>query len=555
MPHRVIAGRLRSSVARTAGSAIAAIFVALGVAHSDDIETPGAPGAPVEPECLNSLDAGHLQQMLTEGRFTSTELVQAYVARIDAYDDKYDDQPGLDAIVQINEHALQDARRLDEERARGHVRSPLHGIPLLLKEIYNIKGMATPAGLGRMMRDIPAPDDAFIVRKLREAGLIILGHTDAGSADAGNPFDQTLNPGGSSEGNGAAMAAAYAPVSIGEDTMGSPRIPAAWTSTVGFRPTTGLVSMRGAAPLTLTYDTPGPQATTVRDLALLMDVIAGFDPDYPASVAMDMPSTYTGYLDKSYLKGRKIGIYTPAMLASDDVVRRVIENAAAEMKALGAELVTLDGTVINVGRPPPGAELLREFAGSRGLNHAAGFEEGREYVVAMDLWLATLRADDSELAKTAPPKNKLTSADIFAARRATSPIPAPATPADYRRNARLRNELRTWFNQIVSSRGVDAIIYPTVRKLPQPREWGFIWHNTTLAALLGYPAVSVPAGFVGGLPVGLDIMGTAAGQDAEILGMAYAYEQGTHHRRAPASTPPLATEPDLLKDPAFCPPH
>ena len=315
----------------------------------------------------------------------------------------------------------------------------------------------------------------------------------------------------------------------------------------------GLVSMNGAAPILLTYDTPGPQATMVLDVAQLMDVIAGFDPNYPSSVKMDMPSTYTKHLDKDYLRGKKIGIYAPFMLASDDTVRRVIENAATELEQLGAKVVTLHDGISPVERPPAGTELLREIAGSRGLNFTAGFEEGSDLYLATDLWLATLHADDSELAKRAAPKDKLTRADLYAAERIN--VPALPTPADYQRHARLRDQLRVWFKQIVTEQGVDAVIYPTVRKLAQPRKWGFMWQNTSLAPLLGYPAISVPAGFVDGLPVGLDIMGTAPGQDAEILGMAYAYEQGTHHRRAPASTPPLAGERELVKQTASGPKH
>jgi amidase len=556
MPHRTFTftGRLRSLIPHASCLVIVATSIGWGTAHDKDIECgPTKNSATVEPAGLNRLDAAQLQQMLTAGEITSMKLVQAYLARINAYDKEYGDQPGLDAVIQLNEHALQDAKKLDEERANGHVRGPFHGVPVLLKEIYNVKGMPTPAGLGEMMKNIVAPEDAFIVRKLREAGAIILAHTDAWSANAGNPFDQTLNPGGSSAGNAAGLAAAYAPIAIGEDSLGSARIPAAWTSTVGFRPTMGLVSMNGAAPIYLTYDTPGPQATTVQDVARLMDVIAVFDPNYPSSVKMDMPSTYTQHLDKDYLKGRKIGIYAPFMLDSDDTVRRVIENAAAELEQLGAKVVTLHDGISPVERPPAGMELLREIAGNLGLNHTAGFEEGSEFGSATDLWLSTLRADDSELAKRAAPKDKLTRADLYAAQGTTAP--ASATPADYRRHARLRGELRAWFKQIVTEQGVDAVIYPTVRKLPQPRKRGYMWQNTSLAPLLGYPAISVPAGFVDGLPVGLDIMGTAPGQDAEILGMAYAYEQGTHHRRAPASTPPLAGERDLLKQPGSSPQH
>lgn len=538
MPHRPFTGRLRPLMQLATCLVIAATFVGCDT-------TPTKSNASVEPAGLRSLDAAKLQQMLAAGDITSVELVQAYLDRIEVYDHEYGNESGLDAIIQLNAHALEDASKLDEERANGHARGPLHGIPILLKEIYNVKGMPTPAGMGDLMRTIVAPEDAFIVRKLRDAGAIILAHTDAGIANVGNPFDRTLSPGGSSAGNGAGLAAAYAPVAIGEDTMGSPRIPAAWTSTVGFRPSTGLVSMNGAASRSLTYDTPGPQATTVADIAQLMDVIAGFDPDYPASVKMNMPTTYAKYLDKHYLKGKKIGIYQPFMLASDDTVRRVIQNVAAEMEELGAELIVLDDAVFPIAQSPPGTELLREIAGDRGLNHDAGFEEGSELGPSMDLWLSTLQADDSGLAQIAAPKDKLTQADVAAAQGVTAS--KPATPADQRRNSRLRSELREWFNEVVNKHGVYAVIYPTVRKLPQARKWGFMWQNTSLASLLGYPAISVPAGFINGLPVGVDIMGTAAGQDAEILGMAYAYEQGTHHRRAPASAPPLANERDLLK--------
>lgn len=342
-----------------------------------------------QPEALPGLDVPHVQRMLAEGRITSAEFVRDCLARIEAYDQDHGSRPGLHAVVAVNEDALADAEALDAARAAGRVLGPLHGIPVLVKEVFNVKGMPTTAGLGSLLKRLVAPADATVIGKLRHAGAIILAHTDAGSTDSANPFDHSKSPGGSSSGNGAGLAASYAPVAIGECTMGSTRIPAAWTSTVGFRPTTGLVSMNGVAPMSWSYDTPGPMATTVEDIALLMDVIAGFDPEYPTSKKINIPRTYAEYLDNSYLNDKKIGIYEPFMRASDTAISDVARAAAADMEALGARVVSLDEEVtFEVERTPPGGELLWEVAGSRGLNHNAGFDKGSELWPARNLWLA-----------------------------------------------------------------------------------------------------------------------------------------------------------------------
>jgi amidase len=235
-----------------------------------------------------------LQEAMVSGRATSVDITRAYLARIAAYDQA---GPRLNSILRINPHALADAERLDAERMTRGSRGPLHGIPVLLKDNYDTFDMPTSAGSLPLAGLVP-PDDAFQVRKLREAGAVILGKTNMHELAYGittiaslggqtlNPYDPRRNPGGSSGGTGAAIAASFAAIGWGSDTCGSIRIPAAHNNLVGLRPTKGLSSIDGIIPLAHTQDVGGPLARTVTDLAIALDATVGADPDDPATGAL-----------------------------------------------------------------------------------------------------------------------------------------------------------------------------------------------------------------------------------------------------------------------------
>nr|WP_245205699.1 MULTISPECIES: amidase family protein [unclassified Rhizobium] len=500
-----------------------------------------------DPSGLVGVDAAKLQKALSAGQITSVKLVQAYLDRIKAYDAPHEGIPGLRAVIDLNKDALADAKALDEERAAGKIRGPLHGIPILVKEVINIKGMYTPVreeSFKDLMNPIIAPSDAFTIKKLRDAGAIILAHTRNGEG-TNNPFDQSKHPGGSSAGNGAGIAAGYAPLGLGEDTGGSTRIPGAWTSTVGFRPSTGMVSMDGSWAYSYWSDTLGPQALTVSDVATMMDVIAGYDPTYPSSVKFDLPKTFAAKLDKDYLKGKTIGILEPARRASEQNVVAAFDEAVKKFEEAGAKVVSMD---VDISPDPKtaekdGTQALLEAPGGGLAGWVFPTAEG-----AADRFFASLDADDSDVAKLAEPTDKLTQHDLdVAAKQPLTPADDEALGKDLENN---RKSLRNWYGKIVEKYGVDFVVYPTMRTLPPAAalpKGTFKPQNTQIAPFLGYPAISIPGGYVDDLPFGVEIMGVKAGDDADVLGAGFAFEQASNFRRAPASTPALKGEMDLIK--------
>ncbi len=297
---------------------------------------------------------------LESGQVTSRELVEQYVARIEAYDKQ---GPRLNAMIIVNPNALAEADTLDGERAAGNVRGALHGIPVIVKDNYDTADMPTTGGIIALANSIP-PDDAFQVRKLKEAGAIILGKTNMHELARGittissfggqtrNPYDPARNPGGSSGGTGAAVAASFAAMGMGSDTCGSIRIPAAHHALVGLRGTRGLSSRDGIIPLSHTQDIGGPLTLSVEDLAIVLDATVGLDPADESTGLSEgnIPESYTEFLDENGLQGARVGVLAELMGESqtngtdsaDRAVREVIEAAVEEMKAQGAEVVEIE---------------------------------------------------------------------------------------------------------------------------------------------------------------------------------------------------------------------
>ena len=294
-----------------------------------------------------------LQADLAAGRATSVQLVDAYFARIRAFDAA---GPDLNSMIRRNPHAREDAARLDAERRAGTVRGPLHGIPVVLKDNYATTDQPTSAGsLG--LADLVTPEDAFVVRRLRAAGAILLGKTNMHELAAGittisslggqtrNPYDPRRCPGGSSGGTGVAVAASFAAVGWGSDTCGSIRIPAAYNSLFGLRPTQGLVSRAGIIPLSHTQDIPGPLARTVMDLAIALDVTVGPDPADSTTMTDRPPPQFVSALGGASLQGVRLGLLSNYLADADADIRDTVRSAAAAMARAGAELVevTLPG--------------------------------------------------------------------------------------------------------------------------------------------------------------------------------------------------------------------
>jgi len=471
-----------------------------------------------------------LQAALADGSTTSAELVDAYLARIAAYDRQ---GPVLNAMILLNPRARETAAELDRERALGSVRGPLHGIPIILKDNYDTFDMPTSGGSVALAASMP-PDDAFQVRKLREAGAVILGKSNLHELAMGitsisglggqtrNPYDPTRNPGGSSGGTGAAVAASFAAIGWGSDTCGSIRIPSAHNNLFGLRPTKGLSSIDGIIPLSHTQDVGGPLARSVTDLAIGLDATIGLDPADPATVVLDgmQRPQFLESLDASMLRGARLGVLTSSFgdTTEDEESGDIVRAALARMGELGATVIdiSIDGldtlsTRANVIRhefkfdfmdylsatPEAGVRSLDDVL-ERGLHHAA-------------------------LEATFRRHNRPESRDSDAYRAALA------------KRVLVQEALR----RALSDEDLDALVYPTIRRKAARIGDQQPGTNCLPSAASGFPALSLPAGLTNdGIPVGLEMMGLPF-SDARLVSLAYAFEQADSPRRAPDFTPAL----------------
>lgn len=479
-----------------------------------------------------------IQAALVNGQLTSEQLTKWYLERIIAYDHQ---GPSLRAIIALNPQALVTATELDKERRLKGGRGPLHGIPIILKDNFDTYDLPTTAGSISLHGSVP-PDDAFVVKKLRAAGAIILAKANmhefaAGFATASseggqtlNPYDLTRIPGGSSGGTAAAIAANFAAAGIGTDSGGSVRIPSSFNSLVGIRPTYELVSRDGIVPLVRGRDVAGPIARTVIDAALLLDIMTGVDSADLATRCSDQPAGgYTRCLDANSLRGAKIGVlrqltHTPD--ADPDVVL-LVNQAVADLVALGADV--LDPLDI-----PGLTELLTNT-----------FYNTFEY--DMNNYLQTLGSK-------APFK---TVQDFIASGKYLSAINgvifsslkgnvAPESDPAYADFLQRRDSSRMMLERFIKQNKLDAILYPTLTQsaplISDPSTLyrppgGLTQKAIDISPYLGFPAITVPGGFTSlGLPVGIELLG-APFTEGTLIGLAYSYEQATKHRRPPKSTP------------------
>ncbi len=396
-----------------------------------------------------------LQAMLAAGRVSSVELVDAYRARIAAYDAA---GPGLNSMLRQNPEARRDAARLDAERKAGRVRGPLHGIPIVLKDNFTTLGMPTSGGsLG--LAGLVTADEGPVVRRLREAGAIVIGKTNMHELAAGittisslggqtrNPYDPRRCPGGSSGGTGVAVAASFAAVGWGSDTCGSIRIPAAYNSLFGLRPTQGLVSRTGVLPLSHTQDIPGPLARTVMDLAIALDLSVGYDPaDSTTAVLRDRPPPgFVASLRSASLRGVRLGLLGNYLGDADQDIRDTVRAAATAMKAGGAELVEV--TI-------PGFDSL--VAGTSVLNFETKYDLIDFLAGVPNAPAASLKELlDRGLYHDAM-EGRLRRADTVSSRESEA----------YRKALAKRTVLRDRIVAILDSLRLDALVYPTMQRRP-----------------------------------------------------------------------------------------
>jgi Asp-tRNA(Asn)/Glu-tRNA(Gln) amidotransferase A subunit family amidase len=486
----------------------------------------------VQTEPLSVLDATipDLQGAMQRGELTSVQLVQTYLARMEAYDR---DRGRLNAILRVNPGALEEAALRDRERARGEVRGPLHGIPVILKDNYDTYDMPTTGG-SVALAGVTPPDDAFQVKRLRDAGAIILAKANMHELAMGittisslggqtrNPYDPARNPGGSSGGTGAAIAAAFGAVGWGTDTCGSIRIPSCFNNLFGLRPTKGLSSIDGIIPLAHTQDVGGPLARTVTDLAVALDATVGPDPADPATrilEARELPR-FVEALDPSALQGVRLGI-VPALFGDppeDQEVADLVRDAIGRMVEAGADTVSV--TI-------PGLDDL--VWPSSVINYEAKFDLMDYFANTPEAPVSALRqimdqgAYDIALEGAFQRRERVESRDS----------------EGYEEALAMREALRAALQKVMDDHDLDALAYPTVRGPPMligERQSG---STCQVSAGSGFPAMAIPGGFTqDGLPTGLELLGRPF-DDARLVAMAYAYEQAVHPRRPPPAAPPL----------------
>ncbi len=475
-----------------------------------------------------------IEAAIGSNELSCRQLVQMYLDRIEAYDKK---GPALNAIILVNPNALATADELDARFARSGAVGPLHCVPMIVKDNYDTADMPTTAGSLSLKGSIP-PRDAFMVRKLREAGAIVLAKSNLAEfarspyetvssvlpGHTRNPYALDRVPAGSSGGTAAAVAASFGAAGLGTDTGNSIRGPASHTSLVGIRPTLGLTSRDGIVPLFLSRDTGGPLARTVADAAAVLDAVSGLDPAdaVTASAPGRRPASYLSALDKDGLKGARIGVLRQFLATGDPdpEVVQLFEQALADMKRQGTDIVD----PVGVPDIPPSQ-------------------------LGCDRFRYDINAYLAHLGPQAPVKSL---ADIIASRKFYPPLekalrdsesqpPPDQNPQCY---AGDENAHRLAEGVLATMDGarLDALVYPTWNN--PPRLIGDLNspdgnNSNRIAPHTGFPALTVPMGFARGtLPAGLQILGRPW-SEATLIRIAYAYEQTTHHRRPPASTPPL----------------
>jgi amidase len=496
---------------------------------------------------LQEATIADLQQRMVRGDDTARSLTQKYLARIDAIDRQ---GPTLHSVIELNPDALTMADTLDAERRGGRVRGPLHGIPILIKDnIATGDRMLTTAG-SLALAHAPAPRDAFIVQRLRAAGAIVLGktnlsewanfrstHSTSGWSGRGgqtrNPYALDRNPSGSSSGSAVAVAANLAAAAIGTETDGSIVSPSSNAALVGIKPTIGRVSRTGIVPIAHSQDTAGPMARTVVDAMTLLDAISGRDPDDTAADAKaDERLTPRVMLDRNGLAGVRLGIVRNRLFGSSGAADELAERAIAEMRRHGAVIVDpasmptlgkFDDSEFEVllfefkADLPKYLQWLGPQAPVHSLADLIAFNRGHAR--------EELAYFGQEIMEQAEAKKTLASPDYLAAlaknHRLSRVEGIDAVMRQYRLDALVApTGGPAWLTDLVNGDGGTA-------STPGP---------STVAAVAGYPHITVPMGFYRGLPIGLSFFGTAWSEPT-LIRIAYAFEQATHHRKPPTFAP------------------
>lgn len=503
------------------------------------VTKPAAAFTPAAFE-LDELTITDLQRGMQSGKYTARALVEKYIDRINEIDKK---GPALNSVIELNPDAEAIAAALDRERKERGQRGPLHGIPILIKDnIDTHDKMMTTAGSLALIGAKPF-QDAFVAKKLRDAGAVILGKTNLSewanfrstksssgwSARGGqtkNPYALDRNPCGSSSGSGVASSANLCVAAIGTETDGSIVCPSSANSLVGIKPTVGLVSRAGIIPIAHSQDTAGPMARTVTDAAIILGALTGEDPrDKMTSQSRGKSYTdYTRFLDKEGLKGMRIGV-AKQYFEFNEKVAELMQQLVLQIRLLGAETVS-----------PADIPTHGKFDDSE-------FEVLLyEFKADLNAYLATLGAttpvrslkDIIEFNKTkADFEMPYFGQDIFEKAQAKGPLTDPKYLQALRKNHLLTRTQGIDF--IMKKHRLDALVAPTGGP-PWPTDWAngdhFTGGYSSASAVAGYPHITVPAGYIHGLPVGISFFGGAYSEPT-LIKIAYAFEQATKARRPP----------------------
>jgi amidase len=540
MPVSLNGGNMRRFIGVRRIPALGLFTAAMLLAACGSGEAPSAGGESSTGAAFDVMETSiaDIHEAMRAGELSARELVEAYVARIGAYDKR---GPALNAIIEINPNALARADELDAAFAAGGLTGPLHGIPVIVKDNYDFAGMATSAGSASLAESMP-PDDSFQVRRILEAGAIVLAKSNMaefafspnetlGSRIPGftrNPYATNRVTAGSSGGTAASVAASLGAVGLGTDTGNSIRGPSSHNALVGIRSTIGLTSRDGIVPLYFSHDIGGPMARTVADAAAVFDVLAGTDPADPTTVEADArrAANYNEFLDAAALAGSRIGVIRQIVdrEGGDPRIIEVFEQALDDLRTAGATIV--DPVVI------PMLDERVQFWCSR-------------FRYDLNAYLATL--GPAAPVKTLQEVVATGAYDRTVRDRLRSSLDESLEDPEVRCAAQTANRRRfaEQVSGILTNNQLDAVVFPTWANLPRLigdlRSPGGD-NSQVLSPQTGFPAITVPMGWVeeGGalLPTGLQILGDAW-TEPRLIALAYAYEQATQHRFAPATAPAL----------------
>ncbi len=524
----------RSRGWRLAGWLLALCGVPAAGVHAQGRHAPGLPAA-----SLQEITIAQTQEAIQSGKVTCRQLVEMYLRRIAAYDQS----TKLNSIVTLNPEALADAGRLDQEFARTHKLRALQGIGVIVKDNYDTRGLQTTGG-SLALKWFQPTTDAFMVRKLREAGAIVLAKSNMAewafspvlteSSIAGitrNPYDLSRVPAGSSGGTAAAVAANLGEVGLGTDTGDSIRGPSSHNNLVGIRPTIGLTSRAGIIPLSETNDVGGPLARSVADAAAVLAAVQGYDPDDPITQLSvgKAPHNYKASLDPNGLKGARIGVVRSYIdtATTDPQIKVLTEQAINDLKAQGATVID------SFALPEFDRRTMREHpcgGFEHDLNNYLAKHPNAPYhsvqeIIDSGLYLGSV--EQRLKGGFAAPKPD-------DAKAAEPPSPLQACPDTYHDPAKIK--FRDAITAEMDREKLDALIYPTWSNAP--RKVGDLKspggdNSQIISPMTGFPGITVPMGYTyGTLPAGLTFVGRGF-SEALLIKLGYAYEQATHHRQAP----------------------